>query len=1775
MKVNKALTLDHRSGLEVAIIGMSGRFPGAKNVEEFWRNLRDGIESISFFTDQALKTLGIDPVLLSNPDYVKARGVLEDADLFDASFFGFTPREAETTDPQQRLFLECAWEALESAGYNPERYGGLIGVYAGVGPNAYFLNNLYPNRDLMEAVGDFQAWIGNDKDYVTTRVSYKMNLRGPSVVVQTACSTSLVAVCQACQSLLSGECDIALAGASSICIPQKAGYLYQNGGITSPDGHCRAFDAKAQGTVFSSAVGIVVLKRLEEALADGDCIHAVIKGSAINNDGSFKAGYTAPSVDGQAKVIKAAHIMAETQPETITYIETHGTATPLGDPIEIAGLTQAFRTETQKKGFCAIGSVKTNIGHTDTAAGVAGLIKSVFMLKNKRIPPSLHFEKPNPEIDFESSPFFVNTELREWRRGQTPLRAGVSSFGIGGTNAHVIVEEAPDVEPSSPSRPKQLILLSGKTSSALESITANLVKYLTQHPDLNLADVAYTLQTGRKTLNHRRLVVCGDLQDAATTLEALDSKRVLTSFHEPMTRDIVFMFSGQGSQYVNMGLELYRTESGFREQIDQCSEILQPQLSLDLRNILYPEEKNGEEAAKVLKQTFVTQPALFTIEYALAKLWMSWGIIPKALTGHSIGEYVAACLSGVFSLEDALLLVAARGRLMQQMPTGSMLAVHLSEKDIQRFLGQNLSVAAVNAPTFCVVSGETEAVRRLENELEKSDVVSTLLHTSHAFHSNMMEPILDAFAEQVGRVRVNPPQIPFVSNLTGKWITPEEAMSPRYWAKHLRQTVRFSGGVQELLKEPNRVLLEVGPGQTLSTLVRQHANGSKDRIVLSSVRHPKEEGSDIAFILSTLGRLWLAGVEVDWSGFYRDERRHRLPLPTYPFERQRYWVEAQQSTQKVILREKWLQKKSDIGEWFYLPSWRRSLAPKPLDGKDLRDQKLCWLVFVDECGLGPKLIKQLEQQGQEVIAVKMGEKFAPIGQGIYTVNPGVKEDYSALIKELNTRGKFPQKIIHLWSMTANNFLPSGMEAFNKFQELGFYSLIFLTQALGNGGMTHAIEFEIISNHLHGVTGEEGLLCPEKATLLAACKVIPQEYANITCRNIDFGVSRSPEEQIEQLLSELSVPEDGSIVAFRGKHRWVQIFEPIKLNSRDGGKARLRGGGVYLITGGLGGVGMVLAESLAKAVKPKLILAGRSGLPAREQWPQWLTTHPEGDAVSRTIRKVKNLEELGAEVLIGKGDVADENQMWAMIARAEKQFGGINGVIHTAGIFVDAPVEKISRDICEQHFQSKVNGLFILEKVLEGRAIDFCLLTSSLSSVLGGIGYAGYAAANLFVDAFVQRHNQSRSVPWISVNWNGWQLNDEESTERRNELAELAIKPKEGAEVFQRILSWDLGNQIIVSTGDLQGRVNKWIKLESLRETEQVEKNELPSYAKVDLKASPKADKANIESKTSRIIAQNQLEAQLANIWEKLLGIEPIGIHDNFFALGGNSLLALRLLAQVEKIFGRKIPLATFFQVPSVEQLASILDQKNGFVSHDSLVLLQKGAFKPPLFCIPGNLGNVFTDLGYLAKHLGPDQPVYGLQDSAKNPSRVEALAAKYIDAIRGVQRNGPYFLAGVCSGGTIAFEMANRLLSEGEKVSLLALIEPPPPRTSYWNTPAFVISRLTKRLRHDSRSQSQISGGEHMAYLLLKLKLIANVWALSRYVPRPYPGCMHLFLTAETQATRYSLPWCELALGGAEVYTIPGTHSEITGDGRKVEEAYMQTLGEKLRHCIDFTRSTK
>jgi amino acid adenylation domain-containing protein len=877
---------------EIAIIGMAGRFPGAKDLETFWQNLRDGVESIAFFKESEMVSSGIDTTTLSQPNYVKAGGVLSDVEWFGATFFDFSPKEAELMDPQHRLFLECAWQAIENAAIAPGTDEYAIGVYAGVGVNTYLLNNLYPHQKFSGSVGNYQLMIGNGNDFLPTRVSYKLNLKGPSVDVQTACSTSLVAVHSACQSLLDEECDIALAGGVSIRVPHKTGYLYEEGMIYSPDGHCRAFDARAQGTVGGNGVGVVVLKRLGDAIADGDNIHAIIKGSAINNDGSMKVGYTAPSIEGQAAVISDALNNARIEPETISYIETHGTGTKLGDPIEVAALSKAFQSHSQKQGFCAIGSVKTNIGHTDTAAGVAGLIKTVLALKHQALPASLHFEQANPQIDFANSPFYVNTSLSEWKTSNgTPRRAGVSSFGIGGTNAHVVLEEALIPEPSEESRPWQLLVLSAKTNSALETATANLAMYLEQHPDTHLVDVAYTLSKGRKSFSHRRMLVCQDTQEAKRALRIVDPKYMLTGFQE-QERPVVFMFSGQGTQYVNMGLELYQTEAFFREDVDLCAEYLKAHLELDIRQVLYPSEDKTSEATLQLNQTAIAQPALFVIEYALANLWMEWGVQPQAMIGHSIGEYVAACLSGVFSLEEALALVAARGRLMQLLPSGAMLAVSLSDSEVQPLLSKELSLAAINAPSLCVVSGVTEAVETLENQLIGQGVECRRLHTSHAFHSQMMEPILGAFTDLVKQVRLCAPQIPYLSNVTGTWLTVEDTLNHGYWANHLRHTVRFADGMQQLLKKPQRILLEIGPGRTLSTLVRRHSDKAPEQVVLSSLRHPIEpQQSDVGFLLNTLGKLWLAGGHLDWSGFYAYERRHRLPLPSYPFERQRYWVE--------------------------------------------------------------------------------------------------------------------------------------------------------------------------------------------------------------------------------------------------------------------------------------------------------------------------------------------------------------------------------------------------------------------------------------------------------------------------------------------------------------------------------------------------------------------------------------------------------------------------------------------------------------------------------------------------------------------------------------------------------------------------------------------------------------------------------------------------------------------------------------------------------------------
>jgi amino acid adenylation domain-containing protein len=885
----------------VAIIGMAGRFPGAQSVAEFWRNQLNGVEAISHFRVDELEVPNAEE-LSKDPNYVRARSILEDVGLFDAEFFGILPREAELMDPQQRLFLESCWQAFEDAGYDPATYPGPVGVYAGSSQSTYFLTRLCTSPGFISKysggyqVGSYPEMMGNNPDFLCTRVSYKLNLRGPSFTMVSGCSTSLMAVTQACQSLLTYQSDMALAGGSSITFPQKRGSYYQDGGMVSPDGHCRTFSADAQGTVFGSGVAVVLLKRLEDAVRDGDQIYAVIRGFAANNDGSAKVGYTAPSVEGQAQVIALAHEAAGVNPETIGYIEAHGTGTPLGDPIELAALTQAFHAHTKNKEFCAIGTAKTNVGHLDIAAGVTGLIHAAHIVRHGVFPPTLHFNAPNPKFDLQHSPFYVNSKLKEWKAQETPRRAGVSAFGVGGTNAHVVIEQAPDrISPSS-TRPVQLLTLSARSEASLDRATENLAEYFKIHPDVNFADAAWTLQAGRRAFPCRRTVIARDVTEAIAALTQKDRKRVQTRLRPSEKPEVYFLFPGQGSQHANMAREIYDTEPVFHETVDRCAKILLPHLGADLRTLLYPPNGATEEAKRRVTETIAAQPAIFTIEYALAQLWMSWGVRPQAMLGHSIGEFVAACLAGIFSLEDGLSLVAARGRMMQEVPAGGMLSVRMPESEVRSRLNGTLALAAVNAPSLCVVAGPFDALEKFEQELSREGIACRRLVTSHAFHSAMMDPLIEPFTARVAQVNLHPPKIPYISGVTGKRITPQEATDPSYWARHFRQAVQFSAGVTELRKNPSAVLLEVGPGNVLSTLARQHtgiaSKQSGEQVIVSSLSDGYSGEGDATNLMNALGSLWLTGVHPDWSAVHAGEQRQRISLPTYPFERKLFWLDA-------------------------------------------------------------------------------------------------------------------------------------------------------------------------------------------------------------------------------------------------------------------------------------------------------------------------------------------------------------------------------------------------------------------------------------------------------------------------------------------------------------------------------------------------------------------------------------------------------------------------------------------------------------------------------------------------------------------------------------------------------------------------------------------------------------------------------------------------------------------------------------------------------------------
>jgi phthiocerol/phenolphthiocerol synthesis type-I polyketide synthase E len=1509
-------TIEVTESLDIAIIGLSGRFPGANNIDEFWQNLRNGVESIRQFTDAELIDMGVSPASLRDPNFVKAGAILENIDMFDAKFFGYSPREAEIIDLQQRIFLECAWHAMENAGYGVNTAQNLVGVFAGASLSTYLLDNLLANKDtsldIQDARDTFQTMISNDKDFLTTRVSYELNLMGPSIDIQTACSTSLVAVHMACQSLLSYQCDMALAGGVSIQVPQRTGYYYIPGGISSPDGHCRAFDARAQGTVFGSGVGIVVLKRLADALSDNDTIYAIIKGSALSNDGSSKIGYTAPSVDGQAQAIAMAQSVAGVDAETITYVEAHGTGTALGDPVEIAALTTAFRASTDKKNFCAIGSVKTNIGHLDAAAGIAGLIKAILALRHRQLPASLHFQQPNPQIDLASSPFYVNSRLQEWKSDGLKLRAGVSSFGVGGTNAHVILEQAPEIEPSSASREHQLIVISAKSGSALETASRNLAKHLRQHQGENLVDVAYTLQVGRKKMGHRRAMVCRDVQEAIRLLDSDEPARVLTVREEAEDRSVVFMFPGGGAQYVNMGLGLYQTEKVFRQEVDRCCELLKASIRYDLRDYIYPKRAKLEEAIRQMKRPSIGLPALFAVEYAMARQLDKWGVKADAMIGHSLGEYTAACLAGVFTLEDVLKIVRLRGELFEELPKGGMVSIDADEEEVRGMIGEGVSIAAVNGPRQVVVSGKEEAIVWLCQQMEQIRIEHRRVQIEVAAHSPLVERVLDRYEEFVRGVRKEEPRMRYVSNVSGKWVKKEDVIDARYWRRQLRECVRFSDGMEELVKAGAEVMVEVGPGQTLSSLAKMQKREKQANWVIGTMRHPQKEQDDRQCLTEAIGRLWMAGVEIDWGKYYEIERRRRIELPAYPFERQRYWIEERRGAERQGEEKRNKSraagggknggKRKDVKEWFYVPEWQRLELRRNREpaGVGVEKRKRC-IVMEGSSGFSRRLVERLREESWEVITVKAGDGYRRVSEKEYEIRAGEKRDYQELLRQVVGGAEEAVHIVHVWGIDDRERQSDvrSEERFRRDQRRGFNSLLCLAQAIEAGGMSGAVSVDFVSRGMQEVESSD-VAAPEQATALGACKVISQECERVKCRSIDIGeVKRDRQEMIAvgQLIDEIDSGDKEQEVVYRGRRRYVRRYEPVLLDKRSA-ESVFRKGGVYMITGGTGGIGTEVAEYLCKKSEGKVALVSRRGI--------------EGIGEENARR----IEGMGESVMVERADVGDEEEMKRSIERVERRFGRINGLIHAAGLAGENAVKlipEVTMTDCEIHFRAKVYGLYVLTRILRGRDLDFCLLFSSNASILGGLGSICYSAANIFMDFFACKHNKTTDTRWISANWDGWLLNrgNRLSSSFQTSLDQYAMTCDESIDALEYALSSEIEGQVVISTGDLADRLAIW--------TRQVGNRSTTAGADANLHTRPALT-------TAYVAASTEIERVVVNVWQDTLGIDRLGIHDNFFDLGGNSLIGLKAISRLKKELNIDIPVTALFEGPTISALARVISR---------------------------------------------------------------------------------------------------------------------------------------------------------------------------------------------------------------------------------------------------------
>ncbi|GAC13699.1 hybrid non-ribosomal peptide synthetase/type I polyketide synthase [Aliiglaciecola lipolytica] len=1474
------------SGFEIAVVGMACRFPGANNADAFWQNLKNGVESIQRFSQQELIALGHDPEVVKQDNFVPAHGAVDFYNQFDAKFFGYTPREAGVMDPQQRLFLELAWEALEDAGYAPNSMQVPVGIFAGTSTNTYLEANVRKNQKVLAAISDFQANVLNQNDFLSTRASYKLGLSGPSFTLQSACSTSLVATHVACQQLISGSCDVALAGGVSITLPVNWGYQYQEGMIYSPDGHCHAFDENASGTLKGDGGGIVVLKRLADAIEDGDHIEAVILGSAVNNDAQAKVGYTAPGLDGQVEVIQTAMLMADVEADSISNIECHGTGTPMGDPIEIAALTKAFGEDVGKQ-YCAVGSVKTNIGHLDAGAGVAGLIKTVLALKHKTLPPSLNFKRPNPIIQFEKTPFYVNDKCQPWQVDDFPRRGAVSSFGIGGTNAHIIVEETPDDlihEQTSNDQKSYLIGWSAQSKSSLDAYTQKLIDTFRAKNGRALQDIAFTLNSGREKFEHRRAFICNSKQHALSILTEEKSPELVTGKCSQEESVITFMFPGQGSQYVNMGRDLYQTEPVFKQHVDTCAQLLLPHLEIDIRKVLFPEQiEQSEPAREQLVQTKITQPALFTVGYALAKLWQSKGITANTVVGHSIGEFAAACIAGVFSLEDALRLVTKRGELMQALPAGNMLSVQLPVVDVKPLLNQELSIAAINSPSLCVVSGPTSALTELANRLKEKGVSAKNLNTSHAFHSQMMEPILPEFEQVLRTCSMQVPSIDIVSTVTGDVIDSSTITSVQYWLDNIRQSVNFAGAAQTLLSNAQRVYLECGPGNTLCSLLRSNAEKPANINCINSFRHPLENINDTLFFNAAHAKLWTCGV--DLSSELLPSVGRRVSLPTYAFSRKLCWVEPEaeiQVKQSVATTKGVATNKMPFENWFYSPSWQ-SQPLSASNSSSVKDES--WLLLAEDAEPLKMLVACLEQQSVSNITSHLIAEPTDVNLLASLLNDAPTNKFTNVVVIGSQQNVSDE----------NTSVPTGKP---------FKNLLSVLQILVTKIDFSELTFNYLCHHACSINSQY-TTAPERLMPLGLLRSLRAEYEGVNCKFININESHP---NLIRILDECRTNDDSLVVNYEIGRRWVQQLQAAQLAPVQADKSKLKIGGTYLITGGLGAMGLALATYIAEHYQANLILVSRAALPESST----------DERVSQQIEAVKKLRARGSKVLVFAGDVANPAAMQKLKQETLTQFGSLNGIFHAAGIPGGGIIAMLQDSTVDEVFSSKVHGTWQLCNTFADQPMDFIVLCSSLTSFIDRPGRAEYAAANYYLDGvantggYLHPDLNPSKTPIFSINWDAW-TGSAMSQDAKAPSADDRIDSVQGVEAFLRCLQSDWP-QIVVSTRNL----NPFQQL--------VEENSIASEI-----IEPAQDNELDSEKLDPSLTSCQ--RILMGIWQDLLGVDELSLQDNFFELGGDSIVSLQMTSRAAQQ-GLKITARQVFENQTIAELAALVEDQLGNVEQE-------------------------------------------------------------------------------------------------------------------------------------------------------------------------------------------------------------------------------------------------